>query len=153
MDTRVESINRALKNHDSDLFCKKESHGVNVYRRNTAWEEFWLDGSRFLYSRPSPQFILCLTDTWTVKGKPVEWGIEPIINRIKSIDSASSFNEVNNLVANLEKAEETKEKDRKNKFESMAYEMRGVYKKAFSDINTSSLEKIDRRRNNNGSRK
>ena len=38
-----------------------------------------------------------------------------------------------------------------NKFEEMAYEAQPLFKKAFADVNTSNMEKIDKRRLKDGS--
>lgn len=152
MDQRVRSLNQAIQSHDRDLYVRRESHGINVYRKGTAFDYFDLDGFRLLYSRPNPKFILALTDNWNVTGKPVDWGIEPVIQRLKAIDMQGDFNEVTTLMDQMEKDEEQKIISKRSKFEDMAKEMRPVFAKAFDGVNTSTLAKTDKRRIAHGNR-
>lgn len=145
--TRVERLTKEVRSYDRELYCKKEGNAILLCRKKVLWEDFSFNGSQFFYSRSFPEVIFCLTDDYTQKGNPVDMGIDHVLNRIKSIDGWSDQSDSHKIIDRLLKSEETKEKDQRNSYESFAYEWRDEFKKAFEDVNTSSLEKLDRRRN------
>lgn len=150
--TRVETLTRHVKQIDRDLFCMQSGPCVLLCRKATVWEEFHMEGSRYLCSRSVPQVIFALTDTFTQRGNPIDLGIEPLIRRIKEIDGYGDFNGVKNVVSDLEKHADYRKKDLSSKFEEMAYETRPMFKKAFADVNTSNMDmKKDKRRIQDGS--
>ena len=150
MDQRIRSLNIALKGHDRDLFAKRESHAINIYRIGRRWECHDFGEFRLHYSKPNPQFIVALTDDWRVTGRPVEWGIEPLLDRIKSIDGFGSFNLINDLPKMYEKAAEKKAQDRKSRDEEWLREHRDIFKKAFDPINTGTLDRKSENRRKKG---
>lgn len=147
---RVETLTHYVRQIDRDLYCMKEGDVVLLCRKATVWEDFHVDGSRVLYSRQVPQVVFALTDTFTQMGRPIDLGIEPLVQRIRAIDLQGDFNESKEIVDRLEKDEDIKSKDRSRHFEDMAREVRPMFKKAFSDVNVSSFEKKDKRRLKNG---
>lgn len=141
-------MTKEVKTHDRDLYCIKENDVILLCRKATVWEEFSFSGVNLFYSRSVPQVVFALTDTFTQKGNPIDLGIEPLLNRIKSIDGWGDFNESKDVDKKLMADNVQKDKNRYSQFEDFARELRGDFKKAFSDVNVSSLEKIDKRRNN-----
>lgn len=134
MDSRVRTLTRHLKAHDSQLYaaCHKEGR-IDIYRKSS-------------YGESPPHLIFPLTDNWAVSGRPVEWGIEVILARINAMDLWRSDSVAEDLIKSYEKRSEAQERDRKNNMESFLYDFAPQFAKATNDINTSCLEKIDGRR-------
>src|SRR5574343_277636 len=142
MDTKVKQLNKALKAHDRELFSRRESNGtINIYRRGVACQSCDLEGSRLLYSVPSPHFIFSLTEDFTVRGKPVDCGIEVVLSRLKAHDLWNREDLAEELIKSYEKEKESKERDRKNNVESFFYDFHSKFKKTFSDVNTSQMKR------------
>ena len=137
----VSRITKHLKGLDSKLYAVKDerSNVIHVYREGTRLEHFEHNGVKYVYPRTSPHFILALTDTWTANGRPVEWGIEPLMQRMADIDSWNRGRTVDELIARYEKRDAEKDRDRVNMHEAWLRDNRSVFKKAFNEINTSSL--------------
>jgi hypothetical protein len=153
MDAREFVLTKHLKAHDSELFCKRAGlEGPHcVYRKVTRWDEVPVDGGTLKYSRPSQEFIFALTEDWTLNGKPTEWGIEPVLDRIKHGDLWNRPHLVEDLIGSYERASETKARHLSSQTEDFLKDFRPQFAKAFNDINTSTLEKVDSRRKKNGS--
>lgn len=149
--SRVETLTQHVKSLDRDLFCKEENGVILVCRKARVWEEFMWDGKNVLYSRDVPQVVFALTEDFTQKTRAVDWGIEPIRHRVRGIDLHGDNSFVQHVVRDLERAADLDAAHRRSQFEDIAREIRPIFKKAFSDVNVSSLEKIDRRRMKDGS--
>lgn len=117
------------------------------------FDVFDYNGTKILASRPQPQPVMDLTDNWNIGGTPVEWGIEPILARLKAIDIASNPTLFEDMMKGYEKLAESKERDFTNNVESFLLDFRRQFAKTFNDINTSTMEKIDKRRLYDGYRK
>jgi len=139
-DARERRLTQELRAYDSKLYAKRESNGsIHVYREGVRFFPFEYHGNNFLASFPSPHFVLALTHNWSLKGRPVDWGIEPLMNRIREIDGWRDDRVADKLIDSYEKVAEQKEKDLRNKNEAFFYDQRSEFKKAFSDINTSNM--------------
>jgi hypothetical protein len=87
-----------------------------------------------------PYLVMALTDTWSVSGEPVEWGVDVVLNRLKAIDLSKNPDIFKDMDELDEKVEERKQKDMSNSIESFLYDFRSQFKKTFNDINVSSLK-------------
>jgi hypothetical protein len=129
------------------LYCDVLSSGIPaIFRRTYRAEVHDLDGDSLVVLKDAPHFVFALSDNWSANGKPVDWGLEPIMARLKAMDIWGRQSIVDELINEYEKASESKDKDRQNNIESFLYEMHSKVKKSWSDINTSTLSKKDRRR-------
>lgn len=144
---RAYDLTRNLKIHDRELYCSKDREGkLCVYRNSTRWEDFEIDSNTVLRrARSTPFLIFKLTENWKPNGVPVDWGIEPILYRLKAHDLWNR-DLVDEQEKQYEKKKESNDRDSKNNSEAFAHEFRSQFKKVFSDVNTSSMEKIERRR-------
>lgn len=138
---RIERINSAIRGHDYKLFCKLVEGKLHIYRKSNGVETFRLEGGEILHSiRSVPHFVMALTHNWNATGYPVDWGIEPIMARLKSIDLWSR-----DIVGDIEKQSEKSDKEMERKMktdaEAFAYEFRDSFKNTFKDVNTASLDK------------
>ena len=130
MYSRLRDLNRHLKGHDRHLYAQMDDLGkVHLYRRRGTFSDY----------------VFSLTDNWTIKGSPRDWGIDPILNRLRAHDLAHNPDFFDQLNEMGEKIEESKRRDFSNSVESFMYDFRSEFAKATNDINTSCLEKIDSR--------
>lgn len=144
---RAERITRAIQEHDGQLFAKREGEVIHIFRKWKKYVPIWLDeASYILHARPDRHLIFSLTDNWTVHGSPVDWGIEPIIARLKAMDLWGRSDFMDEWFKERERIEQSKRRDFRNNVESFMYDFRDQFKKATKDINTANLEKIDRRK-------
>lgn len=129
MDLYRKRMDKALKAHDSLLFLQETKPGrFDVYRKSQTGAN-------------PPHFIFPLTDTWKPDGKPVDWGIEVVLNRLKAHDMWNDKSFIATLPELHEKEAESKDRARRNDIESFLYDFRSQFHRATSDINTSLMDK------------
>lgn len=151
MDAYVQRLSRELKNYSKDLYAERAGNGtVQVYRRATRWETYSFEGKALTVSRPLPQLVFPLTDTWTVRGKPVEWGIEPVCWKIREIDTHRDDSHLEKMFKENERVDQIKAQSHLNEMKAVAADCRADFAKASNDINTSSLDMTDSRRKQDG---
>ena len=136
--SRVKEINRAVKAYDSELFavCNKPPR-IDVYRQHRD-------------KLSPPHLIFSLTEDWTVQSKPIEWGIEPVIARLKAMDLWQNGVTLDTLIDEHEKAEESKRRAFRNDVESFLYDFRSSFKKATDGVNTALIKNSYRKENSHG---
>lgn len=146
---RAEAITERLRGYDPMLYCEKSREGkLCVYRKGQRIESYFIDevGAVVQFVRPAPFFIFAITDDWSLQGLSVDWGIEPIMQRLKRIDSWNR-DIAEEAIRQAEEKEEAITIDRQNKTESFLKDFRRQFAKATNDINTSTLERKDSRKN------
>lgn len=126
---RIRSLNRILKSYDRELYaqCTKLPR-IDVYRRNR-------DGLS------APHFVFALTDNWSVSGRPVEWGLEVVIQRLKAIDLWNNGETFEDLEKQYEAKAERGAKHLRNDIESFLGEFRRQFARATDSINTGTMDK------------
>lgn len=148
---REKSLTQKLKAYDRELLVRRNEKGILcVYRKSNMFDRFDFRGKKLYVSRSFDQYIMALTDNWNTLGTPVDWGIEPLLCRIKAMDLWANPQISAELITSYEKAEETKKRDLGNNVESFLRDFRRQFAKATNDINTSTLNKLDKRRIPNG---
>lgn len=146
MDWRVKRLTQELKKHDATLYAVKTNTGmIQVWRRAEHWAAAELIDGESDHSQPT-QFITALTDDWKLTGNPVDRGIDPLMWKIQEMDSWSKGSIVDELRKQRERAKEDRKRAQKNENKARAYDMRKEFAQAVNDINTSTIEKVDRRR-------
>lgn len=135
MSYRVKLVDREVKRYDRELFARQDGFGapICIYRKSK-------------YGSHPPHLIFPLTDTWTMTGKPVEWGLEVITARLRAMDLWKNETEVDRIEAAQKKRDEIQAKDRKNNIEAFLADIRRDFARQYNGINTASLPKVDRRR-------
>lgn len=142
---RVERLTRELQKHDRELYANWiPDKCIAIYRKSKSYEapQRLDDGSWLRVCRFAPHFVFALTDTWTMNGERVDWGIEPVMARIRAMDLWNR-DVAGDLIHQYKKDDESAERDGRNNIESFLYEFRGQFAKSFKDVNTSNLNKID----------
>lgn len=140
-DSRTRVLTKHLRRYDDKLYAKREQTGaIHVYRDGVGFYPFEWNGLNFKASFPSPDFVLALTDNWTVRGRPIEWGIEPLLHRIQKIDGWRNDHMADKLIEGYERRDMQKKKDLHNQNEAFFGDHHRQFKKAFSEINTSNMD-------------
>ncbi len=143
---RVERINKVIKYHDPKLFCLKDSDGkLSLYRKNWKWEPYKVGDDVIHFARPDHFFICSLTHNWKAAGSPVDWGLVPIVERLKAMDLWNR-DIAGEVIEQEEKHSEMMSRERQSKNEDFLKEFRPQFARATSDINTSTLAKKDLRK-------
>lgn len=125
------ALTKSLKEHDRYLFAVMADDGlVHVLRQ----------------SHKGLDFVMALTSDWTVRGERRAWGIEPIVNKLRAMDVWTRGDFLNEVFQHNERMEESSDRARRNDMESFLYDYRRQFAKAFDGVNTSTLEKIDKRK-------
>ncbi len=143
--SRSRRITNAIWRYDRNLYAKEYEGRIDIFRKTFCYKSYDVDGVLLHVATEEPHRFLCLTDTWNAWGKPVEWGLCPILAKIQSCDlwkrDISS-----EIISHKEKIEEAKDRHRKNETEAFLLDNRRAIAKHWGDINTSSLDKRTDRR-------
>lgn len=127
--TRTESITRAVKQYDRELYAQETKPGrTDIYRRS-------------VLGVSPPHFLFSLTDNWKPDGRPVEYGVEVVMLRIKAHDLWRDDTFIENYIARCESDKESEDRARRNDIESFLYDFRRQFQRATNDINTANLSK------------
>lgn len=151
MDRYVSRVTQEIKSYSKDLYAERSPNGsVQIYRKKTRWETFEFEGKTLHVSRLEPQLILNLTDDWTKRGRPVEWGLEPLASKIREMDTHRDDTMYDRMLKENQRVDEMNARYTYNEFKAAAADCRKEFAKATNDINTSTLEKVDPRRIKDG---
>ncbi len=147
MSWRAHQITRAIRRYDRELYAREGYAGrIDIFRKTFVLQPFELDDGLIIYKVvEEPYRVFCLTDTWNAYGRPVDWGIEPILQKLKKSDlwHRDIGAEIN--VQN-EKVDESQKRNFHNETEAYLKDARSAMAKAWGDVNTSTLnKKADRR--------
>ena len=139
----MSSYTRALKQYDRDLYAGRSKDGLPcVFRRSKRYEVVgeW-DDFKLLNLREDKQFIFALTDNWLASGKPRDWGIDFVLQKIKSIDALANERFLEEIDAENERIEKSRARSLKNEMEAFWSHERRRFAKATDGILTHSLSK------------
>lgn len=145
---REKRIDDELKRHDPKLFLKKSPKGTyEVFRQRFISIRYHLSEDQSIVNyEPSPCYIMSLTEDWTIKTQPADWGLEPISRRLREIDSWNKESVVSQMEKHNAKVDEAKARKLENDTEAFVKEWRSDFARATKDILTNSVAKIDSRR-------
>lgn len=146
MSFTAQRLTAAVQKHDRELYVIQPKIGglCLVMRRARKLVAYAFNGGTLWVSEPNDFQVLPLTHNWQAKGRPVEWGVLPLMERLRSMDAHNDSHD-GGVIARLEredeKHEEAKRRHVRSLHEAMAYEQHSVFRKAFKDINTANLRK------------
>jgi hypothetical protein len=145
MSHRARRITKAISDYDYDLYAKDDHGTIRIYRKckELHKEKLTYDLDVLNIVR-NDYLVMSLTDTWGVRGKAVDWGIEPILARIKALDLWNSDNLSSEFFKQEEKDELARGKAFRNNVESFLYDFKAGFAKATNDINTSNMSKLNK---------
>lgn len=151
MDHRVKRITEVVRGHDRQLFAYRSMDGkVLVMRQGDRLAASDYNQSAPDVAKLNPQLVFALTDTWRVDGIPVEWGLEPILDQLKSRDAWAHPDTFRDMVKTRDRVKADQERSKRNEIRGLAADLRREFASATNDINTSTVEKVDRRRVKDG---
>lgn len=125
-----------LKAYDGDLLCKRDPNGVlHVMRiRPRIVGSFDYEGTTFHYSAPVEDYIISLTDNWGMDGKPVDWGLEPLLRKFRQMDSWRDDTGLDKFAKSRERFAEDKKRMDRNDLRAAAADCRRDFAKSTNDI-------------------
>lgn len=145
MSWRVERLTQELKGHDKMLFATKTNTGmVQVWRRADRWAAADLLHEESGHSQPM-QFILALTDSWKLDGNPVDRGIEPVLYKIRQMDSWNKGSQLDAMRRRRDAEKEDQDRQKRNETRAIAADLRSEFARSVNDINTAGLDMTDPR--------
>jgi hypothetical protein len=154
MDWRTRRINQEIQRLDRRLMADRRADGtIQIIRQADRMEASDYNLSAPHLASLCPQFVIALTDTWNLHGKAVEWGLEPIVEQLKSMDSWRNDKILSELRAKRERAQADQARIQRNENRARAIDSRKDFARATNEINTSALEKVDNRRKQDGNYK
>lgn len=148
MSLYLDSYTKALKRYDRDLFAARNLDGVVcVFRKTKRYEPVCVDeGFKFLNLIECKQFVFAITDTWNLKGRPIDWGIDDVLHRIQKIDLQANEQLFEQIDAEEQRREEQKKRHLRNEMEAFWIDERRRFAKATDDILTHSMSKDEPRK-------
>ena len=144
----LSSYTRSLKRYDSDLYAGRTKDGLPcVFRKYKRYEyvcEF--EDTKLFNLKDDHQFVFALTDNWTAGGKPREWGIDFVLEKVKAMDAQANERFFEEMDAHNEKVDASRQRGLKNEMEAFWSHERRRFAKATDDILTHSLPKDEKRK-------
>lgn len=147
-DSRTKYISRIVRRHDRDLFARRNRQGqVLVLRRSKRMDLAYKNETQKIYLvQESPQYVFALTDNWNTTGRPIDWGGEVVLKRLKEHDTQANEALLEELEKADTKASEAKEKEFKTQTEDWLADNHSKFKRAFSDVRVSDMDRSEKRR-------
>jgi hypothetical protein len=146
---RAEYITKHLRAYDRELYCAEDTEGkLCVWRKISRVESYSIDGVSIGFVRPDSHRVFSLTHNWGVKGRPADWGILPIIEKLKSCDIWQR-DIVSDLEVQQEKIDKENTRAMDNQNEAFLKDFRSQFAKATNDVRVANMDmKKDLRRTN-----
>lgn len=141
------AMNRYVRMYDRELFVSSGPNGIPcVYRKAKRAQTFSFGDDYLTIVHDSPEHVIALTEDWTLRTPVREWGSILIEKKLGSIDLSKSDDVINDLLMQEEREEISQKRAMQNETEAFLLDNYSQFKKAYSDVNTSNMEKTDRRR-------
>jgi len=145
--TREQRYTHELKLYDRNLFCRKEADGYyKIFQKTKRVIYYDVDGAHMGFVVPEEKFICPLSEDWSMRSKPVEWGLLPLMQKIRSMDAMNKDAEVYKWEEQERKSQEEKDRNLKNEAEAFASDFRSAFKKEFDYTLTHNLDKKEKTR-------
>lgn len=148
MSFQALAYTRAVKRYSSDLFCAPNNQGVLcIFRKIKRYVPAYVsDDFKLLNLIEDKQFVFSLTDTWSLNGQPRAWGIDQVVDRLREIDTWARERFFEEMEAQNERVQKSKDRAISNELEAIASESRREFAKATNDILIHSLSKDEPRK-------
>ena len=123
-------LTKTLKRHDRNLFAEKSHDGqVRIFRKiRHAVPVCECEGFRLLTLTDKRQFVIALTDNWTMKGIPRHWGADLILEKLRAMDLQTN----ERLFAEFEREEERQAKSRERSRDTENEAIASHYRRAIA---------------------
>ena len=134
-------LTEVVKKYDPKLFVKRgDDQKLHLIRDRIRWNTFYYNDVCYRYSQSDPFQIMSLTDDWSANGQAVDWGIEPLMARIREIDSQRSSEIIDRINLAHELREESKARDFDRMTEDFTKELKTAADIDFKDFNASQYD-------------
>lgn len=142
---RAGCLTEHLKEHDRALFAQKHDGVIHVFRKTTRIESCGWNGGTLLYTRDDKAHVLSLTDDWSIRGKPVDWGTEPVMSRLREIDGWNRhlFDE---MLEQHQAVDSQKDRRFKSNNEDFLKDFRPQFARAYNEFSVGQLKHDNRRK-------
>lgn len=147
-DSVLKSYTKALKRYDPDLFAGRTMDGMPcVFRKSKRFEPVcdWGD-SRLFNLVTDKQYVFAITDTWSMSGKPRDWGIDDVLGHLREIDHWAKRRMFEEMDEANEAVDERERRHLRTDMEGFWSDNRRAFVKATDDILTHSLSKDEPRK-------
>jgi len=139
-------IEQTLKQHDPKLFLNRNYLGeLQVMRHAFRQVAYDLGNVQMINFEPAPHYIMSLTEDWTSRTAPVDWGLECISKKLREIDGWNPESVISNMEKHNAKIDASKKRAFENETEAFVKDWRSDFAKATSDILTHSTSGKDPR--------
>ncbi len=143
-ESRAKQLNRYIQEYDAKLYAKARYGRIDILRKSETFEAYDMDGWTLLAPRPNDYLVMSLTSTWSIEGKPVDWGIEPVLRELKHRD-LWKHDVVSEIIGAKERQAKSVDRDLDNQTEAFWKDNRRAWAKNFDTVNRSTLSRPDRR--------
>lgn len=116
---------------------------VHIKRKSKRYNVHRIDQESYLLSLVEDgDFLFALTEDFSTKTNPVEWGVLPILQKLKEMDRWARGGEdlFDEMWKHNEKIDESVSRARSHVLEDSLREMHRGFKKATNDVNTAGLK-------------
>lgn len=135
---------RILQEYDRDLFAVRKYGRIDVMKKCFKLIAYDVEGETLLVPHRDDWYIFSLTHNWTSTGRPVQWGIDPLLRHLKDGDTHRR-NVIEDFVKAKEREEASMDRQLDNKLEAFWKDNRRAWAKNFDQVNRSNLNPKDRR--------
>jgi hypothetical protein len=145
MRTRAHRLTDLLQNeYDPKLVAKSKYGRIDILRKGFRYVPYEINGQVILVLNEDNWPVLSLTNNWKNDGRPVEWGVEPILAKLRSMDLWKR-NIADEAIKAKEKKSESQERGMDNNLEAFWKDNRRLWAKNFDQVNRSNISRPDRR--------
>lgn len=144
----LSSYTRALKRYDPDLYAGRTMDGAPcVFRKVKRYYPVseW-DGGKLYELKRDKQLVFAITENWTMRTAPRDWGIDDVLGHVREIDALANARLFEELDAANDRVDESNKRALRNEMEGFWACERRRFAKATDDILTHSLSKDEPRK-------
>jgi hypothetical protein len=137
-----------VRKYDRELFAERNGSGaICIMRRNFRQYPALVGRDHVIYSFTArPDFVLALTDNWTITGTPVDWGADIVCQKLRGFDIWSDPDLLDKIDQENDKVDASINRDRMNKHEDYLKDHAKQIQKAWSDVRYANLDMSDKKR-------
>lgn len=126
-------------------FVRKYDRKLYVLKTDTGMYQLWREGTRADISdysllpgnyvlRPNPEFVFALTHNWSLNGRPVEWGLEPLREKLLDSDGWRDDTSYDKMAKKRERRDEDNKRIQRNELRARASDLRKDFAKATNEF-------------------
>ena len=126
---RASRLTEIVKRYDKSLYVIRTNEMLQLWRR-----ELPIEIGVPTSARPKEHFIFALTSDWTLKGTPVDWGIEPLLSKLKDSDAWRDDSYYSKMMRERYFQDDNKKRREHNNWKALADDCRRDIARASDEI-------------------